>query len=432
MSDLSPHIRFLYSRQQFGIKLGLANIRRLLRFVSHPEQHYPTIHIAGTNGKGSTAAMIASVLTASGFRTGLYTSPHLIRFSERIRIDGEEIGEKDLSRLAQLLQPSIIANNATFFEATTAIAFTYFAEKKVDVAVIETGLGGRFDATNVLRPVLTVITSVGLDHTEYLGSTIEEIAFEKAGIMKAFVPCCVGTMEAEALSVIRSVGRQRHAPLLYERENEVRILRHSLDGIDVRLRTLNRKQTVLCSLGGTFQARNISLAIAALRHLARENRFQRIRESSILDGFAHIQEYAGLHGRFEVVSVSPLLVFDVAHNPDGTRNLVRSLRQLAGGKWIVLFGAMKDKDYCAMIDALAPIARLAVCVGASTPRSADPLLLMEAFHRRGVKAIRVAGGVSQGLRQALSARRGSDPVVVTGSHHVVGEGMEIFDSVKQT
>ncbi|HLF14725.1 MAG TPA: Mur ligase family protein, partial [Bacteroidota bacterium] len=204
MSPADPSLRFLHGLQGSGIKAGLGNIRVLLLYLGRPERSFPSIHVAGTNGKGSTSAMIAAALTAAGFRTGLYTSPHLIDFTERIRIDGKKIPLRRVSAYTRRLRRTIRAAKATFFEATTAIAFQYFADEGVDVAVIETGLGGRWDSTNVVTPLVSVITSIGMEHREYLGNTLRKIAFEKAGIIKRGVPCVVGNIPVPAMDVIKN------------------------------------------------------------------------------------------------------------------------------------------------------------------------------------------------------------------------------------
>ena len=192
MTSFKHTLQSLYDLQMFGMKVGLQNIWALTDIFGHPELQFPCIHIAGTNGKRSTSSMIASILTASGYRTGLYTSPHLVHFSERIRIDGRAIPEREIVRYTKDMMPAIKKLQATFFEATTAMAFRYFADQSVDIAVIETGLGGRLDATNIVTPLLSVITNIGLDHTEHLGISLFAIAGEKGGIIKPFVPCIVG------------------------------------------------------------------------------------------------------------------------------------------------------------------------------------------------------------------------------------------------
>ncbi len=197
----------LFSLQRFGIKPGLERTQHLLNFLGNPQNSFPSVHIAGTNGKGSVCSMLASVFMEAGYKTALYTSPHLVRFNERIRVNIIEISDNDIIRLAEILMPEGEKIGATFFEITTAMAFRYFAEQKVNVAVIETGLGGRFDSTNVLKPLLSVITSLDIDHTEYLGKTIKDIAFEKAGIIKENTPVIVSRNSTEAISVIKEKSR---------------------------------------------------------------------------------------------------------------------------------------------------------------------------------------------------------------------------------
>ncbi len=253
------------------MKFGLQGISRLLKELGNPQRKFRSVHIAGTNGKGSTAAMLAAVLTAAGYRTGLYTSPHLINFEERIRIDGRPIPRKSVAELTSRLSRSIKKQSPTFFEATTAIAFAYFAQKEVDVAVIETGLGGRLDSTNVVKPLLSVITNVTLEHTEILGDTLEKIAFEKAGIIKEKTPCITGVRDDRALAVVKRVCREQHAPLTMGSGFQSIVRKSTLEGtlLDFRIANVNLKRLRL-SLPGLFQIQNLALAIAAIEKLRDE------------------------------------------------------------------------------------------------------------------------------------------------------------------
>jgi dihydrofolate synthase / folylpolyglutamate synthase len=413
-------IAFLYRLETFGIKLGLRNISLLAGYLGNPERSYPTIHIAGTNGKGSTASMIASVLTASGYRTGLYTSPHLTDFRERIRVDGRKIPEELLAFYVEALRPAISRIKATFFEATTAIAFQYFSDEKVDIAVIETGLGGRFDATNIITPCLSIITSIGIDHIAQLGTTTRSIAKEKAGIIKPGIPVITGPMDDIAFHVMQKAAAERRS-ILQRRDDQsiVRILGRSLTHVELDILSGEMQLKGLkVGLAGDFQIPNIQLALASIPWLRKAG--MGIPESSLRDGLLNVRRNTGLRGRFEVVSSTPLVISDVAHNGDAMRCLMRSMRMLVPGRFITLFGLMKDKEYRSVVESLSDRSRLAIIVRPETPRSIDPALLLSEFHRRGKRAI-VAGGVEAGMRQAERLRRGDEPLVVTGSHYVVGE-----------
>ena len=415
-------LRFLYGLQFFGIKAGLENIRELLEFLGNPERRFPAVHIAGTNGKGSTASMIASILTASGYRTGLYTSPHLIEFSERIRIDGNPIARKEIVRYTHSMRSRIEKIKGTFFEATTAMAFKYFADEKVDVAVIETGLGGRWDATNVITPLVSVITNLGLEHTEYLGSTISRIAFEKGGIIKPGRPCVTGAAQPAAIRRLRAIAKKRHVNLIRaDRASSVKIVNRSIDRLEVDLRaqgSMYRKLAI--SLAGDHQARNAQLAVLAVRQLRQNRAFRRISEPGIRSGMGSIRRLSGLRGRLELVHEEPWVIADVAHNPDAIATLIDSLRRLVWGNFLTVFGVMRDKDYCGMIRRLAEISRLVVAVRPRTERALEGRTIVENFHAAGTSAID-GGSVARGAGMALRAAGRGEWILVTGSHYVVGE-----------
>ena len=379
MTAADRTLRFLFDLQFFGIKAGLENIREILEFLGNPERRFPAVHIAGTNGKGSTASMIASILTAAGYRTGLYTSPHLIEFSERIRIDGKPIARKEIVRYARSMRSRIEKIKATFFEATTAMAFKYFADNEVDVAVIETGLGGRWDATNVITPLVSVITNIGLEHTEYLGSTISRIAFEKGGIIKPGRPCVTGARQPAAIKRLRSIAKKRGANLIrVDRASSVEIVNRSIDRLEVNLRSKGSDYDRLTiSLAGDHQARNGQLALLAIRQLDQKGAFRRISRPAVRSGMRSIRRYAGLRGRLELVHDEPPVIADVAHNPDSIATLIDSLRRLVRGNFLTVFGVMRDKDYRRMIRQLSEISRLVVAVRARTERALETSTIVD-------------------------------------------------------
>lgn len=425
MSDLAEHLRFLYNLQYFGIKLGLRNIRSLLTSLDHPERRFPSIHVAGTNGKGSTSAMIASMLTASGYRTGLYTSPHLVNFMERIRIDGEPVPAELVSEYTQFLKPSIRKLKATFFEATTAIAFQYFAEREVDVAVVETGLGGRFDATNVVTPLVSVITNIGIEHTEHLGRTHARIAFEKGGIIKPAVPCFTDTTNPVALRTLERIARSKRSPFYRSREVSWPSIRHqSLQGTVVDLQTEHASyKNLSISLAGAHQVRNAQLAVLSTEYLRSTKGFTGISASKIKKGLGGIQRLSGLRGRLDILNMRPIVIADVAHNPDGIMTLVRSLKEIGVHQVVAVFGAMKDKDYNQMTAELLPISRCVVAVQPRTDRALDGSRIAKAVHERQSKAL-LGKSVENGLSLAMNEVREGEPILVVGSHYVVGEVMQ--------
>jgi dihydrofolate synthase/folylpolyglutamate synthase len=415
-------LQFLYDLQMFGMKVGLRNITALLDVIGHPEHRFPSIHIAGTNGKGSTSAMVASILTASGYRTGLYTSPHLVKFSERIRVDGKKISEKSIVRYSKLLQPAIKKHRATFFEATTAIALQYFADQEVDIAIIETGLGGRLDATNILTPILSIITNIQWDHTEHLGTTIVKIAREKGGIIKSKTPCITGTTNTSALKTLRSIAKSQHAKLVEAKNvSSVDIRSHSLDGTFMNFSSSTSSlQNVLVSLPGDHQVFNAQVALASIEQLRMFGSFQKISGRSIRNGLSSIQRYTGLRGRIDVASSSPCIIVDVAHNPDGIRTMISSLEKILPGKCVVVFGVMNDKEYRPMVQLLRKKSRLFIAVAPETERALASGVIIEEIHAVGGKAVD-GGTVSHGLQLAMREARSGEPILVIGSHYVAGE-----------
>ncbi|HLX12806.1 MAG TPA: folylpolyglutamate synthase/dihydrofolate synthase family protein, partial [Bacteroidota bacterium] len=411
--------------QKFGIKLGLENIRRLQEFLGHPENDYPIIHIAGTNGKGSTAAMIASALTASGYRTGLYTSPHLVNFNERIRIDAKEISDTALAGYTAHLKPRIVSLRSTFFEATTAMALKYFSDEQVDIAVLETGLGGRFDATNAVTPILSIITSIGFDHTEYLGNTLEAITSEKAGIIKPGIPCITAVSQSEPLKVIRKACKENRAPLHIVKDNRgSNIIDSTIEGLTLsNERSLRKDKNLFVSLAGEHQAQNAGVALCALELLNEMYGFRLITRRTIHRGLANISRYSGLRGRMGVIHKSPLMIADVAHNPPAVERLLGSLAMLNYRQFITVFGVMKDKDYRSMLPLIASSSRAVFAVTPKLERSLPSHEIVRELHRAGVKCYD-GNDVASAIPMAVSECRPDEPILLFGSHLVVGEAME--------
>lgn len=428
MDSYPETIRFLYSLQKFGMKFGLTGIRRLLKFAGNPEITFSSVHIAGTNGKGSTAAMIAAVFSAAGYKTGLYTSPHLVDYSERIRINGNPIPHRSIVRIVSRLKPEIRKHNLTFFEATTALAFRYFADSAVDIAVVETGLGGRLDATNALKPLATVITTIGLEHKEILGNSLKAIAKEKAGIIKPGVPCFTGVTSPGALAVIQKKAAKNRSPLYSLRDSRFKIRKSDIKGSLVDIDISRAKfPTLRISLAGSFQIPNAVLALRTVNELRQLQEFD-IPDRAIRTAFGAIQKLSGLRGRLTVVKHRPLVLVDVAHNADAMKMLCGALKELKQRRLCVVFGVMKDKDYRSMIRSLGTIATDVIVVEARTERSRVASDIVKALEANGTKATS-AGSVREGIRMALRARTQA-PVLVTGSHFVVGEALAYLEKKK--
>ena len=413
----SAAVAYLYRLQKHGIKLGLDTMTALVHRLGMPQSRYRSLHIAGTNGKGSTAAMAASMLQAAGYRVGLYTSPHLVDFRERIRVNGELISEVDVSRLTDMLKGLSEPDLApTFFECTTAMALQYFAEARVEVAVLEVGLGGRFDATNVVTPVVSAITSIALDHQEYLGSTLTSIAFEKAGIIKRLIPVVVGRVPAEALETIDRIAEKHAAPLRYLGRN-FKVQGRSPERFDFSGHAVFY-EALTCALQGGHQLDNAACALALLE-VAGDHGIV-VGESAVRDGL----QYIHWEGRLEVVEQHPVLVLDGAHNPAAATAVAEYVRAFRlsnpGSRVILVLGMMRDKDHCGFFEPFTELVDHVVLTQADLPRSATVQELQRVLSPFWPQPL--AGAVlSDALSQARQLARPEDLICVTGSLMLVGD-----------
>jgi len=430
-------------------KFDLDHMRVLLEALQHPERQFSAVLIAGTNGKGSTAATLASILRISGLDTGLYTSPHLVRINERIRLDGQEIGDDEFAVLHDLVDRTAerlvgegdLPWHPSFFEMLTAIAFEYFVRHKVDIAVLEVGMGGRLDATNVVDPRVSVITDIALDHQKFLGNTVGEIAREKAGIIRAGGVVVTLPQQPAANDVIgntiltlgaRGVSAVQYVPPVSPAATSVRTLTTAgtgdTEGINCLsqypLQVLGRQILVQTPLVGRHQLRNVALAIASAEELKLQG-FEGITAETIERGIRETR----WPGRFEVIAAedeSPEYVLDVAHNPAGAWALRSTLSACYEDRpFTLVFGAMRDKAIGEMAEILFPLAERVIATRADNPRSASADEIREAASRVSAD-IQQAGDVEAALEQARSTCGGAGLVVVTGSIYVVGEAMRIL------
>jgi dihydrofolate synthase/folylpolyglutamate synthase len=439
-------------------KFDLAHMRVLLNAMDSPEQASPAVLIAGTNGKGSTAATLASILRASGLQTGLYTSPHLIRINERIRVNGEEISDDAFARLhgevdrvaERLVAQGALPWHPSFFEMMTAIAFAYFARERVEIAVLEVGMGGRLDATNVVEPLVSVIADISLDHQKFLGNTVGEIAREKVGIIRAGGVVVTLPQQPEANDVIGNTILDLHAhgvsavpyvppvspgsadyfvtstgkrPLTAERaedagkESTAHFYRYPL-------RVMGKQILVESPLIGRHQLRNVALAIAAADELARL-RFAQITPQSIERGIRETR----WPGRFQQLPPRngwPEIVLDVAHNPAGAWALRSALSERYGDRRLVfVFGAMRDKAISEMTDILFPLGERIIATRPENPRSASPEEIQQAGGRTGAE-IETLAEIGPALERARAVAAPDGVMVVTGSIYLVGEAMRLL------
>ena len=406
-------ISFLHSFDRFGILLGLENVRAMMEALGNPQKNLRVVHIAGSNGKGSTASYINSVAMAAGLKTGLYTSPHLNDFRERIRINGRMASRQDIIDSAMEVQRVYDPERTTFFEYTTAMAFLIMEDNDLDLAVIEVGLGGRLDATNVVDPLVTVITDISREHEDYLGFGIANVAREKAGIIKPGVPLVTGASRKDARRVITDIARALGAP--------VREFGRDFLGKPRGLRSMSYKSSSmeLCNIKlgmfGSHQVKNASLALATIEELVSKG--YSISDEAIRFGLGKTR----FPGRFEILAEKPDVIIDGAHTPEGMRLLKSTLLRLYPGKKpLLLLGVLKDKNYDILLRTICPAAGSVVCVEPESDRALAAGDLAEIIRGLGVPAER-ASDVREGYELLRSRAAAEDVIVATGSLYMIGE-----------
>lgn len=403
-----------------ALKMDLSNTIALCESLGNPQQRFKTIHVAGTNGKGSVSHMLASIMQASGFKTGLYTSPHLKDFRERIRINGEMIPAKEVVQFTENIKPLIETLEPSFFEVTVAMAFDYFANEGVDVAIIETGLGGRLDSTNIIHPEISIITNIGMDHVQLLGNTLGLIAVEKAGIIKANVPAVIGQTHVETVEVFEKMARQLEAPIVFADAIWKTAVESITPGnISIELTGIKdgSKRKFNADLSGIYQADNIRTVITALDLLI-DNGWN-INEDNIKTGIANAKKNTGLHGRWETIQTNPLLILDVAHNTEGIKQLIQQLNATAFEKLFIILGMSKDKDVESVIAQL-PKQAMYGFTEANIPRALSAEELGKMATAAGLRG-QSYPNVNMAIQQTLKTAGGNDLVLVCGSIFVVGE-----------
>jgi dihydrofolate synthase/folylpolyglutamate synthase len=406
---------------------NLDRMIHMLRAVGDPHLGLRCLHIAGTKGKGSTAAMTASILAAAGHRTGLYTSPHLVSFRERVRMNGRLISEADVVRLVEEVRPIIESMRdsdiglPSFFDAYTLIGLLHFAQQKVDVAVMETGLGGRLDATNVVQPMACGITRIGIDHTLELGDTIAEIAWEKAGIIKPGLSVVSAPQAPEVVEVLEAACLERGAQLLMVGAHGPRVIGTRTEGADRQVFTIEGLERLYldlaCPLLGAYQAENAAVAIGLVELASR--RGIEAGEEAIRKGIASVR----WPGRFQIVSRRPDIVLDGAHDEVSARALAKTIEAVFPGRRVILvLGVHRDKDARAIVRELCPLADMVIATASSSPRALDAYELQRAAFSHS-KHTSAYTPVSLAVREAVNDARRDDLILITGSLYVVGEAM---------
>ena len=407
-------IQFLYSLRLFGARFGLETTFKLAELSGNPHHRLRFIHVAGTNGKGSACAMLESVYRANGLRVGLFTSPHLVSFRERIQINRQHISENDVVRFVEQLQPLCAGfpgdHQPTFFEAVTIMALRYFAEQKCDLVIWETGLGGRLDATNIVTPLASVITNIGIEHSEWLGDTIEKIATEKAGIIKPGVPAITSAASAHGLETIEAIAGERRAP--FAAVNSERTHTPPLD-------------TIALPLHGPHQRLNAALVVATVQQLAHA---LPVSESALRSGLATV-DWPGRMHRLQTSSGQTVLL-DGAHNPDGAEALRVALQEeFPDAQPAMIFGVFRDKDSTSMCHSLAPLAGRILLSPVHSERSEDPSKLVAACRESNPRA---PIEVCPSLADAFQKVAGAPFVVIAGSLYLIGEAMELLHLTRVT
>ncbi len=417
---------WLNAFESFGMKLGLERITHLCERLHNPQHRYRTIHVGGTNGKGSVSTIIASILSQSGYTVGLYRSPHLQRFSERIVVNGEEISQDDLLTLIEQIKPLVedtinAGETPTYFEIVTAMAFLYFQNKNVDIAVIEVGLGGRFDATTIVTPVLSIITNISLEHQEILGGTVEKIAFEKAGIIKKDVPV-ITAAEGNALSVITRRAKEQHAPLTVITHHSWKRCKGGMSWQEFHVSGTLKEYVVKTSLMGRYQGENIALALTAIEQLQMSGMY--ITDEGINEGIATVAH----PGRMEILGTEPLLLLDGAHTIAGMSALKETLEaDVVYNRLVLVVGILADKKIEEMLNIIVPLTDVIVVTKSQNTRACDPTKLKECIQQIDAKKEVIAKEkIADAIQYAKAVAKKDDLICITGSLFTVGEARELL------
>jgi dihydrofolate synthase/folylpolyglutamate synthase len=427
MSLYKETIDYLFTRLPMFSRIGAAAIKKdlhntiaLCEVLGNPHTKFKSIHIAGTNGKGSVSHMLAAILQTAGYKTGLYTSPHLHDFRERIKVNGEMVSEAFVIDFTQRIQPQIEQLEPSFFEITVAMAFEYFAEQQVDIAVIETGLGGRLDSTNIITPELSIITNIGWDHMNLLGDRLDKIAFEKAGIIKQEIPAVIGETIPETENVFLQKAKEQQATLLFANDHftteEVLMVNNQLQVI-VKNKITGKPLSYELDLPGFYQTKNLCTVLTAVEQLQQQG--WNISQEQVQTALSHTKQINGLHGRWEVIRQNPTVVLDVGHNEDGMKQIIKQLQFCSFQQLHIVIGMVKDKEIEKVL-ALLPKDAEYYFTKAQIPRALDEVTLRQkanAFNLKGETYL----NVNDALTKAKQCASADDLILVCGSVFLVGE-----------
>jgi dihydrofolate synthase/folylpolyglutamate synthase len=425
--SLSKTLEFLYGLQFTGIKLGLHNIKNLLKDYDVDYKSLKIIHIAGTNGKGSTSNILKSVFQSAGYKAGLFTSPHLVKFNERIRINDEMISDSDLEELTEFFREGIIRHNCTFFEATTAIALKYYIDNKTDIAIIETGLGGRLDSTNVVTPVISVITGIDYDHTSYLGNSLIEIAKEKGGIIKPGIPVVINEKRKFVSKKLAQIAKKNGSDC-YFASKEIRLsgIKTLKKGKKIEFLFNGEKIRTYFNLEGKYQLINLKTALTVLKYLNKRTTIA-VSVNDVKKGLSDVV----VSGRMEVVSNDPYILIDAAHNSQGLRKIRDELKEFKYNNLHLVAGTVNDKDYREFVRIMLDFDGRKYFVQPKIKRGLE--IGKIAAYLKGKKLsdnqknYSLYNSVTDGMNEALKNYNQGDLIFVTGSHFVLGDFLETIE-----
>lgn len=430
--DYGKCIEYLFNLERRGIKYNLDNIRKLSALCGNPEKKFKSIHIAGTNGKGSTASIINSALIEKGFKTGLYSSPHIMDFRERILINGKFISKIFVMDFVNAHYTHIEKIKPSFFEVTTVIALSYFHSCKVDFAVIETGLGGRLDATNIITPVVSAITSIGIDHVEFLGNKLKHIAGEKAGIIKKQIPVIIGNIPAEVTYIFKNAAIKADSELISaEKKYLVRIISKSEYGFKFKINIKGKsKSSFFIPVTGDFQKHNIKTAFAVLECISKREKIN-FSIPELKRALKNLKENSKLSGRFEMISRDPKIIIDVSHNAQALKNIRKNLSYFKYDKLFILFAMMSDKQYIESIGILTKLnASGIILTKPEYKRAALPGELYKAVKKKK-EIFEINDSVKDSFKKLSQLSGKDDLILVTGSFFLVSDFLKIFRSRNQ-
>lgn len=431
-TEYQEALNYIYSFVDFSLTRNLRyapekfNLNRMIAFLNlleNPQNHYCNIHVAGTKGKGSICAMISSILTCAGYSTGFYSSPHMVDFAERIRIGNQLISHQEITKLINGLKPSIEKiDQITTFEITTAMAFKYFKDKDVDISVIEVGMGGRFDATNVIKPCLSVISTISHDHTKILGNTLEKIAFEKSGIIKNSIPVVMSKQKISARKMIAKIAQEKNAKLIdASKEYKLKTYNKQLEFQEFEILKEKKSSGIIkLPLIGDHQQENAVSAFAAIHDLRTQG--WNISDDAIREGFYQVH----WPGRFELIHNEPLLIIDGAHNPDSFRRLVKTIIDYFPGKSVTfIFGASEDKNVSLMLKIMKPVIDTLIATKSTHPRAMDPVDIMKIAGNLNIKCFG-EDSIETAITKAKNTAGKNGVIIAGGSIFVAGAVREIL------